>query len=60
MRSTNQCGVGQIALDYEIVDNDFKRADQIRLPVSAISKLIKKKRKHILKEHLLNINYCNR
>lgn len=30
-----------LTIDYEVVDNEFKRADEIRLPVSVITKLIK-------------------
>lgn len=41
MKNTRNDKAKKLIIDYEIVDNDFKRADEIRLPVSVITKLIK-------------------
>ena len=60
MKNTKPDDINQICIDYEILDNDCKRADMIRLPVSVITKLIKKKRRHILKDHLLKMRQNHR
>jgi len=60
MKTTKLHEIGQLNVDYDIVDNNFRRSDEIRLPVSVISKIIKKKRKHILREHTKNKAFHHR
>ena len=52
MKNTDTRDIGKTTVNYDLVDKEFKRADEIRLPVSIISKMLKKKRRHILNEHL--------
>mmetsp|Transcript_14900 Transcript_14900/g.14781 ORF Transcript_14900/g.14781 Transcript_14900/m.14781 type:complete len:84 (+) Transcript_14900:103-354(+) len=41
------------------MDNQWKRADQVRMPVSIISRIIKKKRKNACREYLLATRHAN-
>lgn len=60
MKDTRSDEIDEFTVDYEILDNSLKRADQIRLPVSVLSKLIRKKRQHIKREHVIRMNYLYR